>query len=134
MNAPVLIMVEHGPQMRLELFDLYARKVFGGRDLTGKRLLDVLPELQQRLSEIAQVVRTVVRVGVDEALTLDWSGSRTPETRCMTLVCQPLLGHCGAVDGSVTFAIDVTSNVLARALHHATATGLEDALDNIATL
>jgi hypothetical protein len=115
MNAPMLITVQHGEDLRLDLFNLQARKAIGGRDLTGKTLAEAFPELKDWLRRVAAVVRIgQPYVGVDEAVTLDWSGTGELETRFLTFVCQPLLGKNGVFDGVVTFAIDVTASVLAR--------------------
>jgi signal transduction histidine kinase len=132
MGAPLLIMVERGPDLRLELLNPHARQAFGGRDLTGKVLREAFPELEQWLRKRASVVRTgEIYVGVAEAMKLDWAGTGTTETRYMTLVCQPLHRADGAIDGTVTFAIDVTSTVLERAKNPRE--WLERALDAIAT-
>lgn len=134
MNAPVLITVQRGKELRLELFNLSAQKAVGDRDLTGRTLGEAFPELEQWLLKIAAVVRRgEPYVGVDEALTFDWEGTGTVETKYLTLVCQPLLGSGGAVEGSVMFAIDVTASVAARGAHACDRDGLEAALDCVAT-
>lgn len=130
MTAPVLITVQRGKDLRLELFNAYARKAVGGRDLTGRALADALPELGRWFHKIAKVVMTgTPYVGVDEALTFDWTGTGRTETRYLTSVCQPLEGAAGVVDGSVMFAIDVTASVAARAVSPRDRAWVEAALD-----
>lgn len=134
MNAPVLITVQRGKDLRLEVLNLQAREAVGRRDLTGKTLKEAFPELEQWIRKVIRVVRTgQTYVGVDEPVTLDWSGTGRLETRYLTLVCQPLRDAGGKVDGSVLFAIDVTADLLARAMNPHDRAWLDAALDSIAT-
>jgi signal transduction histidine kinase len=134
MNAPVLVTVQRGTGMDLRLEELnpFAREALGGRDLSGKRLDEAFPQLERWLHKVdGAVLNGKPYVGVDEPFTLDWSGRGKMETRYLTLVCQPLLGRQGAIDGSVLLAIDVTASVLARTLHPLDRVWLEAALDGI---
>jgi signal transduction histidine kinase len=134
MNAPMLVTVQRGKELRLELINLFARRAIGERDLVGKTLPEAFPELDRWLGKISSVVRSgQPYIGVDEPLTLDWSGTGTTETRYLTMVCQPLLGTDGDIDGSVMFAIDVTKSVLARAFDPPGRGWYEAALDVVAT-
>jgi signal transduction histidine kinase len=134
MNAPMLVTVQRGKELRLELINLFARRAIGERDLVGKTVPEAFPELDRWLAKISSVVRSgEPYIGVDEPLTFDWSGTGTTETRYLTLVCQPLLSNDGAIDGSVMFAIDVTKSVLARAMDPPGREWFEAALDVIAT-
>ena len=134
MSAPVLITVQRGMgmQLRLELINLYAREALGGRDLTGKTLKETFPELEPWLRKVDDfVLNRRAYVGVDEPFTFDWTGTGKTETRYLTVVCQPLMGLNGALDGSIFFGIDVTANVLARALSPHDRAWFENALDSI---
>ena len=132
MNAPVLITVQRGKEHRVELLNMFARRAIGHRDLTGRTFAEVFPELEQWLGKISKVVLAGDSyVGVDEALTFDWTGTGKVETRYLTSVCQPLLGPAGAIDGSVMFAIDVTASVLARAKAPRDRAWVEAALDGM---
>jgi signal transduction histidine kinase len=134
MNAPMLVTVQRGKELRLELINLFARRAIGERDLVGKTLPEAFPELDRWLAKISSVVRSgEPYIGVDEPLTFDWSGRGTTETRYLTLVCQPLLGKDGVIEGSVMFAIDVTQSVLARAFDPPGRDWFEAALDAVAT-
>lgn len=134
MKAPVLITLQRAKDQRFELFNLSARRAVGDRDFTGKTLAEAFPELEQWLQKIRKVVRSGrPYIGVDEPLTFDWSGAGKDETRYLTCVCQPLLAADGTVDGSVMFAIDVTTSVLARGLSPRDRAWLVAAVDGIAT-
>lgn len=134
MNAPVLITVQRGKPLRLELLNLFARNAVGDRDLAGKTVSEVFPELDQWVHKIATVVQSGrPYVGVDEPVTFDWSGTGKTETRYLTLVCQPLLGADRTIDGSVLFAIDVTKSVVERACDPRSRKWLEAALDCVVT-
>ncbi len=134
MSAPLLVTVQRGKPLRLELLNLFARSAVGDRDLAGKTVSEVFPELDQWVHKIATVVQSgQPYVGVDEPLTFDWSGTGKTETRYLTLVCQPLLGADGTIDGSVLFAIDVTKSVVERACDPRSRKWLEAALDCVVT-
>jgi signal transduction histidine kinase len=133
-NAPVLITVQRGTGMdlHLELLNPFAREALGGRDMQGKTLREAFPELERWLLKVdTSVLKGRPYVGVDEPFTLDWSGRGKIETRYLTLICQPLLGLHGTIEGSLLLAIDVTANVLARTLHPRDRAWFEAALDAI---
>lgn len=133
-NAPVLITVQRGEDLRVESINVCARNAMGGRDLVGKALAEVFPRLEPWRRKVADVVLSGrAYIGVDEPFTLDWRGDGRVETRYLTSVCQPLLSTGGTVEGSVLFAIDVTDSVLRRARHPHDASWLEAAFDAIAT-
>ncbi len=134
MRAPVLVTVQRGTgmQLRLELLNPCAREALGGRDLTDKTLKEAFPELEAWLRKVDDLVlKGQAYVGVDEPFTFDWTGKGKIETRYLTLVCQPLFGKNGVIDGSIFLAIDVTANVLARALSPRDRAWFEAALDSI---
>lgn len=134
MKAPLLITLQRGRDLRLELVNAAAREAIGGRDLTGKTLTEAFPELQGWLHGIAAVLRNgEPYVGVDEPISLDWSGTGTVEMRHLTFVCQPLMGTDGLVDGAAMFAIDVTDRERTRANLPNEIPWLECALDCVRT-
>lgn len=133
-NAPVLITVQRGEELRVESINVCARDAMGGRDIVGKALAEVFPRLEPWRRKVTEVVGTgQTYVGVDEPFTLDWRGDGKVETHYLTSVCQPLLDATGDVEGSVLFAIDVTDSLLRRALHPRDHSWLEAAVDAIAT-
>jgi signal transduction histidine kinase len=130
----MLIVVQRGQDLRLEFFNSDAHKAVGGRDLTGKTLSQAFPELEQWLKRVSASARVgQAYVGVDEPVTLDWTGKGKRETRYLTLACQPLVSHGGAIDGAVTFAFDVTESVLVREQGPRDRAWMERALDAIGT-
>ena len=133
-KVPVLIAVQHGADLRIELFGLRGRDGLQQRDLAGKRAEEAFPELARWLRRIgATACMGSPCVAVDEPVTLDWSGTGRPETRYLSCVCEPLRAPDGAVDGSVTLAVDVTASVKARAPSQPERAWFEATLDAIAT-
>ena len=134
LNAPVMVVVHDGRDSRIELFNLCAKAEVGGRDLTGKRLVDAFPDLEPYLSKIAETVRGGRPVvGVNEPFTLDWSGHGKPETRYLTFFYQPVPGADGRVERSVMVAFDVTASLAGVGAEHGEMALLHAALDAIAT-
>jgi signal transduction histidine kinase len=134
MSVPVMIVVNRGTDQQLAWLNASARRAFGDRELIGKALLEAFPDLGPwSRSIIAMVSSGQPYVGIDEPITIDWSGKGKPETRYLTYVCQPTRAEDGTVDGSFFVAIDVTENVSARAQNPQDRAWMEAALDSIAT-
>ena len=55
MNAPMLVTVQRGKELRLELINLFARRAIGERDLVGKTLPEAFPELDRWLAKISSI-------------------------------------------------------------------------------
>jgi signal transduction histidine kinase len=127
LNAPLMITVHRGREGRLELLNVSAWQAVGERDLTGKTLAEVFPQLERCQGESSP------HVGVNEPLSLDWTGKGAAETRRITFVRQPMVGKDGRVEGSVMLAIDVTSQLTGEVLATPEGTWVHAALDQVGT-
>ena len=110
LDAPLIVVLYEGPDATIELFSRRAREAVGGRDLTGRRLSDVFPELAAYLQRVVDSVRAGrPYIGINEPFTLDWTGQGKPETRYLSIFWEPVRGDHGSVERSVMFAFDVTA-------------------------
>lgn len=115
-KAPLAIDLLRGPDLRFEFASPLLTRLLGGRELVGRRLLDAVPDIAPDLVTLClRVLKTGERVVAREyALTIDYAGKGQVETRYWNLSHEPLFDEKGRVDGIVTFAFEVTEQVLAR--------------------
>ncbi|MBZ4419807.1 PAS domain-containing sensor histidine kinase [Myxococcus sp. RHSTA-1-4] len=113
-QAPVAINVLRGEELRLEFANPLLQTLMGGRELVGLTLLEAIPGLSPDLVSLHRgVLETGERaVAREYPVTLDYEGR--VETRFWNIIYEPLRDERGRVDGLVTFAFDVTEQVLAR--------------------
>ena len=117
LEAPAAICILDGPELVYELVNESYQRLFPGRALQGRPLLEALPELAGQ--PVWQTLRQVYQTGqVHQAL-----GTHIPvakyeggplEDFYFDYVQQPRYNAAGLVDGVVMFAFDITSQVLAR--------------------
>ena len=116
MNAPVVIAVVRGPELIFEMANDLYRRVVGGRDVVGKRLLDALPELAgQGVDELLRgAMRTGQAVtGNERHIRLDRAGSGSAEDTYWNFAYSPLRGADGELR-AIIVGHDVTDQVVAR--------------------
>ncbi|WP_343073441.1 sensor histidine kinase [Pyxidicoccus fallax] len=115
-QAPVAINVLRGPELRFEFANPLLQKLMGGRELVGRTLREAIPDLSPDLVSLhLGVVESGERAVANEyPVTLDYDGQGQVETKFWTIIYEPLRDESGRVDGLVTFASDVTEQVLAR--------------------
>ncbi|HUP12891.1 MAG TPA: PAS domain S-box protein, partial [Niastella sp.] len=117
LNAPVAINILKGPELIIELANAPCLEIWGkGTEIIGKSLLEVIPELQsQGYKELVQQIRetgqshhayeqriTLVRNNRMQSVYINW-------------VLQPYYDKDQqAATGIITFATEVTQEVLAR--------------------
>ncbi len=120
MEAPAAIAVLRGPDHVFELANPLARQAIGlRRDVLGKPIRDVLPELEgQGIFELLDQVYATGEPyeGQDVLVKLDRSGDGALEDTYFTFVYRPTRDETGAVDGILAHAVDVTDSLRARQL------------------
>jgi len=116
-EAPVPIAVLDGPTWVYQLVNPAYQRVFPGRELLGRPLLEALPEVAD--SPMPAILAEVYRTGQpysrqDMPLNLARHEGAVPEVIYGTFTCQARRNAQGAVDGVVFFATDVTEQVRMR--------------------
>jgi PAS domain S-box-containing protein len=117
-QAPALIAIVRGPAYVYELVNpLYQQQLFPGRQLVGRPLLEAVPELAgQPIMDILDGVyrRGEPFAGMEMPIPLDRAGNGRPETVYFNFTYQPVRNASGEVDGIISYAYDVTAQVMAR--------------------
>jgi signal transduction histidine kinase len=119
-QAPVAVAVLRGRAARDLVFQLvnprYEALLPSGRGPLGRRLVDVLPELDEVLFDVlGRVLATgEAFVASDYPASLDRDGDGTPETYYFNFVYHPLKEPDGRVEGVVVVGTEVTESVQAR--------------------
>jgi PAS domain S-box-containing protein len=136
-QAPVAVAVVRGRVARDLIFELvnprYEEIIPPGRAPLGRRLRDVLPEMDEELLRILQRVLDTGEpfVANDYPASLDRDGDGRPETYYFNFVYHPLVEADGMVSGVVGVGVEVTESVLARRvaekLQHAAETARREA-------
>jgi signal transduction histidine kinase/DNA-binding response OmpR family regulator len=114
-QTPVPTAVLRGPDLVFEMLNPAGAEVLGRRNVIGRALLDVLPELQGRGFDdvLREVMRTgTPHVGREARLKLPRRGAL--EDTYWTFVYAPLRGPSGTVDGVIAICNEVTAEVRAR--------------------
>ena len=115
MNAPFAIVWFDGPEHRVVLSNPQHQALLGGRDITGMKLVEALPELKDQ--EVLQVLDRVYESGesaVRSELPIPLERGGRIEQRWFTLLYEPVRDEHGAIEGVLACAIDVTGHLLAR--------------------
>jgi signal transduction histidine kinase len=134
LDAPVIVVVHDGRDERIELFSRRAREAVGGRDFTGQRLSEALPELALHFQQVRESVSAGrPYISVNEPFTLDWSGEGKPETRYLSCFWEPVLREDGTVERSVMFAFDVTASIVGPQGESGSLGWLQATLDSVPT-
>ncbi|WP_233635871.1 PAS domain-containing sensor histidine kinase [Hymenobacter setariae] len=117
MQAPLAICVFDGPEWVYELVNPSYQRMFYGRELMGKRLVDALPEVADQ--PLMDILHAVYDTGVpfesrEVLVPLARTAEGPIEDIFFNLTYQARFTERGQVDGFVTYAQDVTEEVLAR--------------------
>jgi PAS domain S-box-containing protein len=116
-QVPAAICVLDGPDMVFELVNADFKRLLPGRELLGRTLLDVLPELAssliwQTLQQVYQTGETQEEIGV--RITLARREGRPPEEFYLHYVQQARYNEHGHIDGVVMFILNITEHILAH--------------------
>jgi PAS domain S-box-containing protein len=115
LQAPAMINMHRGPDHVFELAHPLTRQFFGDRQLEGRPAREALPEpaMQPLLSALDRVYRTGETFQASE-LPIPVQRDGRAEIAFLDVVVQPLRDENGRIQGAVTFAVDVSSQVAAR--------------------
>src|SRR5690606_11852096 len=116
-QAPAAVCVLDGPDLVLERFNDNYQKLFPGRDLLGKPIIEALPELRD--TSIHKILLDVYRhgktfEGIETLVPLSRSGNSPLEDLYFNFICQARLDVNKNVDGIIIFSFEVTDFVEAR--------------------
>jgi len=117
MRAPAAICIFGGPNWVYELVNPYYQRMFPGRNLLGLPLLEALPEVAgQPLMAILNHVYTTGETfeGKEVLVPVARTDDGPIEDIYFDLTYQARFDDNGQIDGFVTYANDVTAQVLAR--------------------
>ena len=117
MQAPAIVNIQLGPEHVFELVHPLTYQLLGNRPLVGKSMRQSLPELEGPFPELLdQVYRTGEPFyGKEVQARLNRQSDQTePVEAYFNFTYQPIFDAAGQVEGVMTFAVDVTDQVLAR--------------------
>jgi PAS domain S-box-containing protein len=116
-QAPAVINFLRGPDLIITYAHPLSTARLGGRPLIGKPLLEAVPELKEQPYPdlIRRVYETGERIeGRERHVLLDVNGSGRLRDTFWDFVYLPIHDESGAIEGVMTFDIEVTEQVLAR--------------------
>ncbi|WP_240360251.1 PAS domain-containing sensor histidine kinase [Pyxidicoccus caerfyrddinensis] len=130
-QAPVAISVLQGAELRYAFVNPLQRRLMGGREMVGRTLTEAIPDVSP---DVLSLHRTVLESGEraianELPLAVDYAGEGRVETKYWNIIYEPLRDERGRVDGLVTFAFEVTEQVLARQAVESQHMWLEAVLD-----
>ncbi len=118
MQAPAAIAINRGPQFIFEFINPLYEKIAGRVVPLGRPMREVLPELaaQTPLMEVLQAVMATGHPfqGTEYPIQWDRQGTGILEEGFFNLMCRPMREQDGRVTGVLSFAVEVTEQVLAR--------------------
>jgi signal transduction histidine kinase len=117
MRAPASICIFDGPQWVYEFVNPGYQAMFPGRELLGKRLVDALPEVADQ--PLMDILHHVYDTGepfqeTEVLVPLARTEDGPIEDIYFDLTYLARYNEAGQIDGFVTYAYDVTAQVLAR--------------------
>ncbi|WP_162495550.1 sensor histidine kinase [Confluentibacter flavum] len=116
-EAPSSMGVLSGPDHRFEMANPPCLQLIGKKDIIGKNLKDVLPEIMQQgfIEILDSVYQTGKTFYANEILIkLDANNDGILVDSYLNLLYQPHKGSNGKTDGILFFAVDVSEQVLSR--------------------
>jgi PAS domain S-box-containing protein len=117
-QAPAIICMLRGPEHRLEFTNELYLQLIGKRDVIGKTVAEVVPEVESQgyIAMLDQVYRTGKPFrGTEMPVLLRRTETEAMETRFVDFVFQPLREADGGVSGVFVHGVDLTETVTARA-------------------
>lgn len=116
MQAPAIVNILRGPEHIFELFHPLAKKIVEGRDFTGMKVRDALPEYKgQRYFEILdEVYQTGKSYSEREMRSVILNKNGNPVERYFDVSFVPWRDADGQIAGIMNFAYEVTEQVKAH--------------------
>ena len=113
MNAPALISIRRGEDLRIEFVNQAIIDYFGQKDLTGKTTTDLVNEFNLDNRDATEIMQRVYKTGVPHSgkalhIKLDREGDGKMEDAWFDFLYQPVFNDVGIVDGVASFAFDVS--------------------------
>lgn len=128
--APSFFAIVRAPDFRFEFANEAYYGLIGRRDIIGKTLMEVIPEISKQgfIDLLQQVVENGQPFVGREVLVQFSNRGGVPDNRYVDFVYQPITEPNGQRSGAFVHGYDVTDHVLARrAIEKATADRLRDA-------
>ena len=116
-NAPAFICTLKGPEHIYEMVNLEYQKLYGKRELLGKKLLEAVPELRGQgvIEKLDQVFKTGKPLVVTEMLLyLARDEGKEPEPTYLNFSYQPMYNYEKEINGVLVFGYEVTDQVFLR--------------------
>ncbi len=131
-QAPALMAALEGPEHVFTMANREYAEFFAGRDLIGRRVIDVFPEVEAQ--GIVAILDDVYRTGVsfsskEVPMDLDRHGTGHVERHYFDLVYQALSDGDDRTIGILSNAVNITEQVEARKRAEAVHAGMEDAYE-----
>lgn len=117
LEAPACIGISKGPTHVYEIFNPFYLELTGRKNIVGKTVADVFPELvsQGLIQLLDQVYQTGVSVsGKEMSIRIDRERSGQLTEVYFNFVFKPYRDEYGLIEGIFFFAIDVTEEIRAR--------------------
>lgn len=124
MNAPAFLCTFRGPEHIYELVNPSYQKIFGNRELVGKRVIDALPELEgQVFKKILDNVYDSgeIYVGIEMPGMFSRDVGLEPEECWFNLSYQPIYDGAKKITGILVFGYEVTEEVKGKKLQEESA-------------
>lgn len=117
MNAPAFICTLKGPEHIFELVNPEYQRMYGSRQMLGKKVIDAIPELIPQ--GIIEKLDTVYQTGepyvvTERLLYLSRDEGKEPEPTYLNFSYQPMYDADKNISGILVFGYEVTKQVLAK--------------------
>ncbi len=114
LSAPAIVSIVRGPDFVCEFSNLAHRQLFGGRDVIGRSAseLGATPEILAMFERVQSTGQAVT--ASEYPIVAAFQGDSKSERRFFNFSLQPLRDPIGKVAEILWFAIDVTTQILAR--------------------
>ena len=115
-QAPVAIVAFRGRGFTVEMANSYYLDIINRKDIVGRKLVDVLPELSPDVWDVLYRVFDTGEpfVGNEWLVPYDYNRDGVPEDRWFNVVYNPLREFDGTVSGLMAVLTDVSAQVTAR--------------------
>ncbi len=115
-QAPVIMHVMRGPEHRFEFFHPLGKALSGGRDFTGMKVAEALPEYEEQ--GFVKLLDDIYQSGENISLPETYAQTRQPDGSFVEgyydVILRPFRDETGAITGILNISVDVTDKVLAR--------------------
>lgn len=117
MNAPAFMCTLKGPNHIFEMVNLEFQRLYGKRDLLGKKLIEAIPEVKDQdvIEKLDEVFNTGKPLVVTEMLLyIARDKGKEPEPTYLNISYQPMYNYEKEINGILVFGYEVTDQVHLR--------------------